>query len=70
VIFKQVNYTHKRIITVISFLSEDETRERCSMYRVNRNCQGASVRENGKRGLFKELSVHAKIKNDAVTFNI
>jgi hypothetical protein len=43
-------HTHKKkIITPISFLTEDETRERCSMYRRNKNCHWVSPVKNEKK---------------------
>ena len=41
--------THKKTITLISFLTEDETRDRCSMYRRNKNCHRVSAVKNEKK---------------------
>jgi hypothetical protein len=66
-------HIQKKIVTVISFLTEDEIREGRSMYRGNRNGHRASVRKNEKKKPLerpKRTCENIKIKNDAVTFNI
>jgi hypothetical protein len=63
----------QKIITLILFLTEDETRERYSMYSGNRNCHRASVAKNEKKRPLersKRTRENIKIKNDAVTFSI
>jgi hypothetical protein len=71
--FQARNYTHTKIITLILFLTEDETRESCSMYRGNRNGHRASVGVNEKKRPLERPKCtceNIEIKNDAVTFNI
>ena len=77
VIFGQVNYT-KKIITVISFLTGEEIREGCSMYRGEQKWPLGFGEEKLKKKWPLERPKHTcenikivlKEENDAVTFNI